>query len=209
MQDAMTMQKNFLVAFLLGLCACGQQARSPQSQPATTNQTHTTASPKQGEIVQPAVKPGKIADASSVLISFHGCADLLVTDPRGHKLGYDASAKKTYQEIAGGIYDEGDPISDDEDESKPSSGQSMQTEKQPDCIADKTVQFPNPVAGTYTLRLAGAKSAFKLEITSYGSDAKANGHYVSSLPAGSTPPAMYLFELPPAEAELQIKVVQK
>jgi hypothetical protein len=50
-----------LMACLLLASACGQQSSSPPTQ--------TSASPKKGQIVQPEVKPGKAADASSLLIN--------------------------------------------------------------------------------------------------------------------------------------------
>jgi hypothetical protein len=211
MRDAIDMCKSLLVLIALGLCACGQQAGSKQTQPAEVKpQTHAAATSQKGQIVQPAVKPGKAADASSLLISFHGCADLLVIDPRGRKLGYDPASKKSYLEITGGIYDEGDPIGDDEDDTK-QKRQEKTAEKQSGCVADKTIQFPNPVPGMYTLKMGGQTgTAFKLEITSYGADEKANGHYVFSQPAGSTPPLAYQFQLPPASSgELHVKTVSK
>jgi hypothetical protein len=211
MRDAITMSKSLLI-IMLGLCACGQQTPSSRPQAASTaGQTHAAASSSKGQIVQPAVKPGKGADASSLLISFHGCADLLLTDPQGHKLGYDPASKKSYLDITGGIYDEGDSISDDEDDTKQQQRPEKTAGKQPDCVADKTVQFPNPVPGTYMLKMGGNGAAgFKLEITSYGPDAKANGHYVTSQEVGSAPPAFYQFQLPPSPGtELQVKAASK
>jgi hypothetical protein len=196
------MLKSFLLLLTASLCACGQQAASKQ-------QTHAAATAQKGQIAQPVVKPGKAADASSLLISFHGCADLLLIDPKGRKLGYDTANQKNYLGIPGGVYDEGDPIGDDEDNAKQEPQRAQG--KQPDCIADKTVQFPGPVPGIYTLKMAGqTQTAFRLEITSYGADAKANGHYVMSQPASSAPPLTYQFELPPpADAEIQVKAVSK
>ena len=209
MPDAITMCKSVLVIITLGLCACGQQTPSPQPQAGAAGKTHAAASSSKGQIVQPAVKQGNIADASSLLISFHGCADLLLTDPNGHKLGYDAASKKSYQEIAGGIYDEGDPLNDDDDAKQ--QGQAKTAGMQPDCMADKTVQCPNPVAGTYTLKMGGNRTmGFKLEITSYGTDTKANGHYVTTQKAGSAPPPFYRFELPPVSgSDFQVKAGSK
>jgi len=210
MRDAITMRKSFVVLIVLGLTACGQQTPAPRPQAAgDAGKTHTAVSSQKGQIAQPQVKPGKAADASSLLISFHGCADLLLTEPHGHKLGYDPGSKKSYLEIAGGIYDEGDPIGDDEDDAK--AEQKKTAGKQPDCVADKTVQFPNPVPGTYTLKMGDNRAAgFKLEITSYGPDAKANGHYVTSQNAGSAPPPFYQFELPPPSGtEFQVKAASK
>jgi hypothetical protein len=208
MRDAMTMCKSFLVLIMPGLCACGQ---SKQAQPAERKlpQTHATATSQKGQIVQPAVKPGKQADASSLLISFHGCADLLLIDPRGRRLGYDEASRKNYIDIPGGIYDEGDPLRDDEDDAKP-QGQEKTAGKQSDCMADKTLQLPNPVLGTYTLKMGGhPEGEFKLEITSYGPDANANGHYVLSQPAGSARPFSYQFHLPPAPGTALVKAVAK
>ncbi|HEY1529032.1 MAG TPA: hypothetical protein VGH51_22635 [Candidatus Angelobacter sp.] len=210
MRDAITMCKSFLVLIMLGLCACGQQSPSPQPQAAGPDaQTHAAVSSNKGQIVQPAVKPGKGADASSLLISFHGCADLLLIDPRGHKLGYDPASKKSYLEITGGIYDEGDLI-DDEDDAK-QQGPEKTAGKLPDCVADKTIQFPNPVPGKYILKMGDNRAAgFKLEFTSYGTDAKTNGHYVLSQHAGSVPPSFYQFELPPPSGtDFYVKAASK
>jgi hypothetical protein len=210
MQDAINMCKTLLVLIMLGLCACGQQTSSARPQEAgAAGQTHAAANPSKGQIVQPTIKPGKDTDASSLLISFHGCADLLLIDPRGHKLGYDPAAKKSYVELTGGIYDEGDLIGDDEDDSK--QGPEKRAGKEPDCIADKTVQFRNPVPGTYMLKMGDNRAAgFKLEITSYGPDAKANGHYITSQEADLASPAFYQFQLPPSsDAEIQVKAASK
>lgn len=210
MRDAITMCKSFLVLIMLGLCACGQQSPSPQPQAAGPDaQTHAAVSSNKGQIVQPAVKPGKGADASSLLISFHGCADLLLIDPRGHKLGYDPASKKSYLEITGGIYDEGDLI-DDEDDAK-QQGPEKTAGKLPDCVADKTIQFPNPVPGKYILKMGDNRAAgFKLEFTSYGTDAKTNGRYVLSQHAGSVPPSFYQFELPPPSGtDFYVKAASK
>jgi hypothetical protein len=84
-----------LLLWLLLASACGQQTVSPPPQ--------TSATQKKGPIAQPEVKPGKAAHASSLLITFHGCADLVLSDPRGRKLGYDAATRKNYQQIPGGI----------------------------------------------------------------------------------------------------------
>lgn len=203
------MRKSLLMVITLGLSACGQQpARKPTQSAETKPQIHAAATSQKGQIVQPAVRPGKAADGSSVLISFHGCADLLLLDPRGRKLGYDTASHKSYINVPGGIYDEGDPISDDEQDAK-EQVQEKRAGKQPDCIADKTVQFPDPGPGRYTLTMSGNRTPpFKLEITSYGPDAKANGHYVVSQPAGSTPPTAFEFQLPPGPGkELQVKAV--
>lgn len=210
MRDAITMLKSLLLLITVSLCACGQQAASKQTQAAESKpQTHAAATSQKGQITQPVVKPGKMTDGSSLLISFHGCADLLLIDSRGRKLGYDAASRKSYLEISGGIYDEGDPIGDDEDDDK-RQGQEKTAGKQPDCVADKTIQFPNPVSGMYTLKMGGHTStAFKLEITSYGDDAKANGHYVVSQPAGSAT-LSYQFALPPTPGgEIQVKTASK
>jgi hypothetical protein len=211
MRDAITMCRSLLVLVTLGLTAWGQQTSSAQSQAAgSVRKAHAAGSASKGEIVQPTVNQENIADASSLLISFHGCADLLLTDPRGHKLGYDPARKKSHLEIAGGIYDEGDLIGDDEDETKQQEHAKI-AGKQPDCIADKAVQFPNPVSGMYTLKMLGNRAAgFKLEITSYGADAKANGHYVTAKQAGSAAPSFYQFELPSASGtDFQVKAGSK
>jgi hypothetical protein len=210
MRDAITMLKSLLLLIAVSLCACGQQAASKQAQaPESKQQTHAAATSQKGQIAQPVVKPGKMTDGSSLLISFHGCADLLLIDSRGRKLGYDAASQKSYLEISGGIYDEGDPIGDDEDDAK-QQGQEKTAGKQSGCVTDKTIQFPNPVAGMYTLKMGGQTgTAFKLEITSYGPDAKANGHYVLSQPAGPAP-FSYQFALPPTPgAEIQVKAGSK
>jgi hypothetical protein len=66
-------------------------------------------------------------------------------------------------------------------------------------MADKTAQLPNPVPGMYTLKMLGNRTAgFKLEITSYRRDAKANGHYLTSQEAGSASLAFFQFDLRPA-----------
>lgn len=208
MRDAIAMSKTLLVLITLGLCACGQQAGPKQTQAVDPkSQTHATATGQKGQVDQPQVTPGKQADASSLLISFHGCADLLLIDPRGRKLGYDADSQKNYLGIPGGIYDEGNPIDDEDDQKQ----EAKKAEKQPDCIADKTVQFPNPVSGTYTLKMGGqTQTAFKLEITSFGPDAKANGHYAVSEPAGPASPLIYQFQLPStSDARLEVKTLPK
>ena len=207
----MCMQRVILFVMLAGLTACGQFASPPQPQPPRPgSQTHTSANPNKGQIAQPEVKKGQDADASALLISFHGCADLLLTDSRGRKLGYSSAEKKSYVQIPGGIYDEGDLISDDEEDSKQQKPKGP-ADKQPDCVADKTVQVPTPIAGIYLLKIENNQAAaFKLEITSYGPDAKTNGHYVLSQQAGSMPQAHYQFELPPAPGtDFQIRAVAK
>lgn len=209
MQDAITMLKSLLLLITVSLCACGQAASTQVQAAESKPKTHAAASSQKGQIAQPTVKPGKMTDGSSLLISFHGCADLLLIDSRGRKLGYDAASQKSYLEISGGIYDEGDTIADDEDDAK-QQGQEKTAGKQSGCVADKTIQFRNPVPGMYTLKMGGqTDTAFKLEITSYGADAKANGHYLVSQPAG--PSALsYQFALPPSpSAEIQVKAVFK
>jgi len=198
------MSKTLLVLITLVLCACGQQAGPKQTQAGERkSQTRAAVTAQKGHIVQPAVKVGKRGDASSVLISFHGCADLLLIDPRGRKLGYDADGQKNYLGIEGGIYDEGNPIDDEDDQKQ----EVKAAEKQSECIVDKTVQVPNPISGTYTLKMGGqTRTAFNLEITSYGPDSKANGHYALSQLVGSAPPLNYQFQLPPSsDARLEVK----
>jgi hypothetical protein len=209
----MIMCKSLLVLIMLGLCACGQQSRSPQPQAASpTVQTHAAASSNKGQIVQPQVKPGKDANGSALLITFHGCADLLLADPRGQKLGYDPAAKKSYVDVPGGVYDEGDSLSDDEeDDAKEQKPQENPAAKQPDCVADKSMQVPQPAPGAYMLKIGNNQAkAFKLEITSYGPDANENGHYVLSQEAGAEPAPFYRFELPPQPGtSFQVKAASK
>jgi hypothetical protein len=188
-----------------GLLVCLYLA-SAYGQQAVPPATQSSATEKKGQIAQPEIKPGKSADATSLLVSFHGCADLILTDPRGRRLGYDAAAKKSYQQIPGGIYDEGDLIADDEDDATPGQpeAKSIKPEIQSsaasrDCASDKTLQVPQPVAGAYFLSIANTTgSPFKLEITSYGINSKQNGHFAASqTPAAPGAPA-YQFQLPPS-----------
>lgn len=212
MQHARAMYKSILISVVLGLCACGQQPRPLQTPVAGGGaQTHTAVSPNKGQIIQPQVKPGKDADGSALLITFHGCADLLLTDARGRRLGYDPAAKKSYMDVPGGAYDEGDVLGDDEeDDAKPQKQPENKAAKQPDCVADKSMQVPQPAPGAYVLKIGNNQAnAFKLEITSYGPDAKANGHYVLSQPAGFNPSPSYRFELPSPGAELEVKAAAK
>jgi hypothetical protein len=187
-----------LLVWLFLASACGQQTVPPPRQASATQ--------KKGQIAQPEVKPGKAADASSLLITFHGCADLVLSDPRGRKLGYDAAARKNYQQIPGGIYDEGDLISDDEGdvspakpEAKPAKPETKTPAAGQGCASDKTVQVPHPLAGGYILSIDNSTgNPFKLEITSYGAESKQNGHFaVSQAPAGPSASA-YQFQLPPS-----------
>jgi len=189
-----------LLLCLLFALACGQQSVPPQ----------TSATQKKGQIVQPEVKPGKNADASSLLISSHGCADLLLLDTRGRKLGYDAAVKKSYQQIPGGIYDEGDLLSDDEDDGAASKPTAKPTTANQDCVSDKTLQVPQPLAGNYSLTINNTTGKpFKLEITSYGPESKQNGHFVLIPTPEASLGAIYQFQLPPSpEGLLEVKRVQ-
>jgi len=189
----------FLVCMLLA-SACGQQTASPQ----------TSATRKKGRIVRPEVKTGKDADASSLLISFHGCADLLLSDDRGRKLGYDAVLRKSYQQIPGGIYDEGDLIGDDEDDGGVAKPEAKSAATNQDCAGDKTLQVPRPPAGNYRLSINNAAGKpFKLDITSYGPDSEQNGRFTLTPPAGtSAVAAAYTFKFPPApDGSLDVKPV--
>lgn len=178
------LEKSLGILFCLCLVsACGQQ---PAGAPQPSGQVQSSATQNKGQVAQPDVKPGKATDASGLLVTLHGCADLVLSDSQQRKLGYDPSARKVREEIPGGSYDEGDPSSD--------SGQQSKKES---CISDKTLQIPQPIAGSYNLNLYNPKGQpFKLEITSYGADAKENGHFVTaqSLNKGAT--AVYQFQLP-------------
>lgn len=188
-----------LLVCLLLASACGQQAAPPPPQASATQ--------KKGQIAQPEVMPGKAADASSLLITFHGCADLVLSDVRGRKLGYDAVAKKNYQQIPGGIYDEGDLISDDEDDAAPAKAEAKPTPTSQDCVGDKSLQVPQPLAGSYNLTVSNSTgNPFKLEITSYGPNSKQNGQFVLSQPAATPGTSGYQFHLPPsASGSLEVK----
>jgi len=179
-----------LLVWLVLTSACAQQSAPPPTQ--------TSASPEKGQIVQPEVKPGKPADASSLLITFHGCADLVLSDSRGRKLGYDATRKKNYQQIPGGIYDEGDLIGDDENDAAQTKPEAKAAAANQACVSDKTLQVPQPLAGSYVLSVDNSSgNPFKLEITSYGADSKQNGHFAASQ-APAAPGALgYQFQLPP------------
>src|SRR5438093_13663336 len=98
----MRMKAVILTSVGLSFCvsltlACGQKSASPQS--------GTFATPNKGQIAQPTVFRSKGADASSLLISFHVCADLLLTDAQNRNLAYDSMARKSFVRIPGGIYD--------------------------------------------------------------------------------------------------------
>lgn len=167
---------------------------------ASTGREQWSADPCRGQFQQRTNRP---AD---------GCADLLLTDAGGRRLGYDPAAKKNYLEVPGGVYDEGDVLGDDEeDDAKPQKQQENTAVKQSDCVADKSVQVPQPAPGAYVLKIGNnQENAFKLEITSYGPDAKENGHYVLSQPAGSDPSPFYRFGLPPAPgADFEVKAAAK
>ncbi len=185
-----------LVGLALAL-ACGQQTAPPSPQ--------TSATQKKGQIVQPEVKPGKAADASGLVIDFRGCADLVLADALGRKLGYDPASDKSYQQIPRGVYDEGDLINDDEAEpekpdAKPASSK--------DCASSaKAMQVAQPLAGSYKLKIINSTgNPFKVEITSYGTDG-ANGHFVLSQPAGATVVFVYQFQLPPSSSGLEVRPV--
>ena len=179
-----------LLVWLLSTSACGQQSAPPPTQ--------TSASPKKGQIAQPQIRPGKAADASSLLITFHGCADLVLSDSRGRKLGYDSSGKKNYQQIPGGIYDEGDLIGDDENAAAPAKPEAKGAAANQACVSDKTLQVPQPLAGSYILSVDNSSgNPFKLEITSYGGDNKQNGHFAASQPPAAPGALAYRFQLPP------------
>jgi hypothetical protein len=179
-----------ILVWALLTSACAQQSAPPPIQ--------TSASPKKGQIVQPQIKPGKAADASSLLITFHGCADLVLSDSRGRKLGYDATGKKNYQQIPGGIYDEGDLIGDDEDNAAPAKPEAKAAAANQACVSDKTLQVPQPLAGSYILSVDNSSgNPFKLEITSYGADSKQNGQYAASQAPAAPGTLAYTFQLPP------------
>lgn len=189
-----------LLLWLFLASACGQQTG-----PAPTQ---TSATQKKGQIAQPEVKPGKAGDASSLLITFHGCADLVLSDPRGRKLGYDAASRKNYQQIPGGIYDEGDLISDDEADESPAKPEAKPAATSRGCASDKTLQVPQPPAGTYSLTIDNSTgNPFRLEITTYGAESKRTGHYVVSRQAGTPGAAACQFQLPPAPSGvLEVKI---
>jgi len=179
-----------LLAWLVLTSACAQQSAPPPTQ--------TSASPKKGQIVQPQVRPGKAADASSLLITFHGCADLVLSDSRGRKLGYDVTSKKNYQQIPGGIYDEGDLIGNDEADAGQAKPEAKASAANQACVSDKTLQVPQPLAGSYILSVDNASgNPFKLEITSYGADSKQNGHFAASQTPAAPGTLGYQFQLPP------------
>jgi hypothetical protein len=202
-----------LGVWLLLASACGQQTA-----PAPT---HASATQKKGQIAQPEVKPGKAADASSLLITFHGCADLVLSDPRGRKLGYDAATRKNYQQIPGGIYDEGDLISPpDEAEAEadaarakpaePANAEAKPAATSGDCTSDKVLQVPQPPAGTYDLTIDNSTgNPFKLEITTYGAESKQNGHFAVSRPAAAPGALAAQFQLPATpDGVLGVKIKQ-
>jgi hypothetical protein len=180
-----------VLACLFMASACGQKTVPPPRQASATR--------TQGQIAQPEVKPGKAADATSFLITFHGCADLVLVDPRGRKLGYDAATAKNYQQIPGGIYDEGDPISDDEADAAPAKPEAKTPASSQSCVSDKTLQVPKPLAGSYTLKVENSTgNPFKFQITSYGIESKQNGHFAASQKPDAPGVSSYEFQLPPS-----------
>lgn len=189
-----------VLLWLLLASAYGQQTGSPPTQASATQ--------KKGKIAQPEVKSGKAADASSLLITFHGCADLVLSDPRGRKLGYDAVARKNYQQIPGGIYDEGDLISDDEADESPAKPEAKPATTSRDCANDKILQVPQPPAGAYNLTIDNSTgNPLRLEITTYGTESKQNGHFAVSRPAATPGASTYQFQFPaPPSGVLEVKI---
>jgi hypothetical protein len=145
---------------------------------------------------------------SSLLITFHGCADLVLSDAQGRKLGYDPNTKKSYQQIPGGIYDEGDLISAPDDEGTPAKPEMKKSTKRPDCTADKTLQLPHPQAGAYNLSVHNSTGdAFKVQLTSYRDSAE-NGRFAVSQPAAKPTVFVYQFQLPPSpDSSLDVKTI--
>lgn len=178
------LEKSLGILFCLCLVsACGQQ---PAGAPQPSGQVQSSATQNKGQVAPPDVKPGKATDASGLLVALHGCADLVLSDSQQRKLGYDPSVRRVLEEIPGGSYDEGDPSDD-----------SGQQNKKESCVSDKTLQIPQPLAGSYNVSLRNPKGRpFKLEITSYGVDAKENGHFVVSQPTGKGTTAVFQFQLP-------------
>jgi len=179
--------------------ACGQQTAPPP--------LHTLATQKKGETAQPEVKPGKAADASGLVIEMRGCADLVLADGQGRKLGYDPASDKSYEQIPRGVYDEGDLISDGVDEAAPEQPEAKPASSKECATSGKAMQVAQPVAGSYKLKIINSTGyPFNIQITSYGADGE-NGHFAISQPAGSPGVFAYQFKLPPSSNGLEVKPV--
>ncbi len=194
------------VLSLAAAWGCKQEKVAPSTTPAAPPQSslQSSASGTPGQVVQPAVTQVKSPVDTSLLITLHGCADLLLSDAQGRKMGYDADARKSYQDIPHGVYDEGDPTSDDDAAVPTSPQKDTAAAKKQQCFADKSLQVPQPAAGAYVLHVQNSTgNPFKLRITSY-QDAKDNGNYSANETSARQHTYTYRFHLPPSAGALEV-----
>ena len=193
------------LVFVLSLAAawgCKESKVTPSADPAASLQS--SASINKGQVAQPAVTQVKSPADTALLITLHGCADLLLSDEQGRRTGYDADAKKSYQDIPHSIYDEGDPTSDDDADASAARKEETAQAKKQECFADKSLQVPQPAAGAYVLRVQNSNgNHFKLRVTSY-QDAKDNGQYTSNEASPRQQTYTYQFHLPPSAGTLKV-----
>jgi len=184
---------------------CKDKGFPPSTAPVAPLQSSATEN--KGQVEQPAITQVKPAISTSLLITLHGCADLLLSDEQGRRTGYDADAKKIYQDIPHSIYDEGDPSDDDEAGTSSATRESAWAKKQ-ECIADKSLQVPHPAPGVYVLRVQNATGrAFRLRITSY-QDAADSGRFIANEASPRQQTYTYRFHLPPPGGGLTVTSVQ-
>jgi hypothetical protein len=195
------------VLSLAAAWGCKQEKVAPSATPAAPPQPslHSSASATPGQVAQPAVTEVQSPADTSLLIELHGCADLLLSDERGYKTGYDTEAKKSYQDIPHSVYDEGDTISDDDSDASPAKTETAAA-KQQECVTEKSLEVPQPAAGAYVLRVQNSTgNPFKLRITSYR-DAKDNGQFTADKASARPQIYTYRFHLPPSTGTLEVTV---
>jgi len=192
------------VLSLAAAWGCKQEKVTPPTTAAPPQSSlHSSASATPGQVAQPAVSEIKSAADTSLLITFRGCADLLLLDESGRKTGYDALAKKSYQDIPHSVYDEGDTTSDDDDDGSAAKTEAPAANQQ-ECVTAKSLEVPQPAAGVYVLRVQNsAANPFNLRITSYR-DARDNGQYSANEASAQRQTYTYRFHLPPANGTLEV-----
>jgi hypothetical protein len=129
--------------------------------------------------------------ADGLVISFYSPGEIMLTDPAGHRVGYDPTKGSLLSEIASGHYEQhaqyssvsGDGIFDDDEHAQP-----------------KMIEVSNPTVGDYAVNVTGTGTGtYLLRIDGFGPGGNTTGARFANVPITPGEQHAYTFHYDPSQ----------
>ncbi|HEX7287027.1 MAG TPA: hypothetical protein VF532_12645 [Candidatus Angelobacter sp.] len=151
--------------------------------------------------------PAAAEDHSYLFISLSSKGEMLLQDPQGRFLGFDAGNHRLIQEAANGHYDEGDMIDDDDDEAPTSPPPSPTPTPTPTTLSGledngfRRIELGQPAPGKYVLTVvARNETNYSLVLNFRGRDDNLSTAVFEKVSVSPGDVHVYEFEIPAVAA---------